>query len=123
MQPAETAPTATLLGHPKGLFYLFFAELWERFSFYGMKALLLLYMTQHLRYSDEASFGILSAYMSLVYITPLWGGMIADKILGYRKSILLGGILMALGHFLLSFETPLFFYSSLGLIILGNGFF
>lgn len=123
MKSAETAPTATLFGHPKGLFYLFFAELWERFSFYGMKALLLLYMTQHLLYSDEASFGILSAYMSLVYITPLWGGIIADKILGYRKSILLGGILMALGHFLLSFETPLFFYGSLALIILGNGFF
>ena len=99
MKSAETAPTATLFGHPKGLFYLFFAELWERFSFYGMKALLLLYMTQHLLYSDEASFGILSAYMSLVYITPLWGGIIADKILGYRKSILLGGVLMALGHF------------------------
>lgn len=123
MKAAKTAPTATLFGHPKGLFYLFFAELWERFSFYGMKALLLLYMTQHLLYSDEASFGILSAYMSLVYITPLWGGIIADKILGYRKSILLGGILMALGHFLLSFETPLFFYGSLALIILGNGFF
>jgi POT family proton-dependent oligopeptide transporter len=123
MKSAKTASSATLFGHPKGLFYLFFAELWERFSFYGMKALLLLYMTQHLLYSDDASFGILSAYMSLVYITPLWGGIIADKILGYRKSILLGGILMALGHFFLSFETPLFFYGSLGLIILGNGFF
>lgn len=123
MKASKTASTATLFGHPKGLFYLFFAELWERFSFYGMKALLLLYMTQHLLYTDEASFGILSAYMSLVYITPLWGGILADKILGYRKSILLGGILMALGHFLLSFETPIFFYGSLALIILGNGFF
>ncbi|BDS14838.1 peptide MFS transporter [Aureispira anguillae] len=123
MKTSEIAPTTTLFGHPKGLFYLFFAELWERFSFYGMKALLLLYMTQHLLYSDDVSFGILSAYMSLVYITPLWGGIIADKILGYRKSILLGGILMALGHFFLSFETPLFFYGSLGLIIVGNGFF
>lgn len=123
MSTSEKATSATLFGHPKGLFYLFFAELWERFSFYGMKALLLLYMTQHLLYSDDASFGILSAYMSLVYITPLWGGIIADKILGYRKSILLGGVLMALGHFLLSFETPLFFYGSLALIILGNGFF
>lgn len=123
MKTSETVPTTTLWGHPKGLFYLFFAELWERFSFYGMKALLLLYMTQHLLYSDDASFGILSAYMSLVYITPLWGGILADKILGYRKSILLGGILMALGHFFLSFETPVFFYGSLGLLIVGNGFF
>lgn len=123
MNTTDSAPLETLWGHPKGLFYLFFAELWERFSFYGMKALLLLYMTQHLFYSDENSFGILAAYMSLVYITPLWGGILADKILGYRKSILLGGILMALGHFFLFFETPFFFYSSLGLIIVGNGFF
>lgn len=123
MQPTNSAPLETLWGHPKGLYYLFFAELWERFSFYGMKALLLLYMVQHLAYSDDHSFGILAAYMSLVYITPLWGGILADKILGYRKSILLGGILMALGHFFLFFETPFFFYSSLGLIIVGNGFF
>ena len=113
----------SLWGHPKGLFYLFFAELWERFSFYGMKALLLLYMTKHLLFSDETSFGIFAAYMSLVYITPLWGGIIADKILGYRKAILLGGILMAMGHFFLSIETPFFFYTSLGLLIVGNGFF
>lgn len=123
MNVSQSSPSDMLFGHPKGLFYLFFAELWERFSFYGMKALLLLYMTQHLLYSDDASFGILSAYMSLVYITPLWGGIIADKILGYRKAILLGGILMALGHFFLSFETPFFFYGSLGLLIVGNGFF
>lgn len=123
MTTATTAPLETWWGHPKGLFYLFFAELWERFSFYGMKALLLLYMTQHLLYSDENSFGILAAYMSLVYITPLWGGILSDRILGYRKSILLGGILMTLGHFFLFFETPFFFYGSLGLIIVGNGFF
>lgn len=123
MQTTNPTPLTTWKGHPKGLFYLFFAELWERFSFYGMKALLLLYMTQHLLYSDQNAFGILAAYMSLVYITPLWGGILADKILGYRKSILLGGIFMALGHFFLFFETPFFFYSSLGLIIVGNGFF
>ncbi|MGH1338853.1 MAG: peptide MFS transporter [Aureispira sp.] len=123
MNTTDQASLETLWGHPKGLFYLFFAELWERFSFYGMKALLLLYMTQHLLYSDQNSFGILAAYMSLVYITPLWGGILADKVLGYQKSIFLGGILMALGHFFLFFETPFFFYSSLGLIIVGNGFF
>lgn len=123
MKPTQSVALETLWGHPKGLFYLFFAELWERFSFYGMKALLLLYMTQHLLYQDENAFGILAAYMSLVYITPLWGGILADKMLGYRKSILLGGVLMALGHFFLFFETPFFFYSSLGFIIVGNGFF
>lgn len=112
-----------VFGHPKGLLYLFFAELWERFSFYGMRALLVLYMTKHLLYSDNMSFGVYAAYMSLVYVTPLIGGILADKILGFRKAILLGGVLMALGHFLLTFETPIFFYGSLALIIVGNGFF
>lgn len=110
-------------GHPKGLLYLFFAELWERFSFYGMKALLVLYMTKHLLYSDDKSFGVMAAYMSLVYVTPMIGGIIADKYMGYRKSIILGGILMAAGHFFLTIETPMFFYGSLALIIVGNGFF
>ena len=115
--------TFDIFGHPRGLLYLFFAELWERFSFYGMRALLVLYMTKHLLFSDEMSFGIYAAYMSLVYVTPLIGGMLADKILGYRKAIILGGVLMALGHFFLTFEQPIFFYSSLSLIIIGNGFF
>ncbi len=112
-----------VFGHPRGLFYLFFAELWERFSFYGMRALLVLYMTKHLLYDDDMSFGIFAAYMSLVYVTPMIGGILADKILGFRKAILLGGVLMALGHFFLTIEHPLFFYGSLGLIIVGNGFF
>ena len=113
----------TILGHPRGLFYLFFAELWERFSFYGMKALLILYMTKHLLYDDDMSYGIFAAYMSLVYVTPLIGGILADKILGFSKSIILGGVLMALGHFFLTIEQPIFFYGSLALIIVGNGFF
>ncbi len=112
-----------LFGHPKGLLYLFFAELWERFSFYGMRALLVLYMTKHLLYDDDMAFGVYAAYMSLVYVTPMIGGILADKILGYRKAIILGGILMVLGHFFLSIEMPVFFYGSLGLIIVGNGFF
>ncbi|MCB0428757.1 MAG: MFS transporter, partial [Flavobacteriales bacterium] len=91
-------PTNTLLfGHPKGLLYLFFAELWERFSFYGMRALLTLYMTKELLFTDQMSFGIYAAYMSLVYVTPVIGGFVADRILGYRKAIVLGGILMAIG--------------------------
>ncbi|WCO02210.1 peptide MFS transporter [Psychroserpens ponticola] len=110
-------------GHPKGLIYLFFAELWERFSFYGMRALLVLYMTKQLLFTDDMAFGVYAAYMSLVYVTPMIGGILADKILGFRKAILLGGVLMALGHFFLTFEHPIFFYGSLGLIIVGNGFF
>ena len=115
--------TQDRFGHPKGLYYLFFAELWERFSFYGMKALLVLYMTKQLLFSDEMSFGVYAAYMSLVYVTPLIGGILAEQMIGYRKAINLGGILMAFGHFFLTFEHPFFFYFSLGLIIVGNGFF
>lgn len=115
--------TQDRFGHPKGLYYLFFAELWERFSFYGMKALLVLYMTKQLLFTDEMSFGVYAAYMSLVYVTPLIGGIVAEQMIGYRKAINLGGILMAFGHFFLTFEHPFFFYFSLGLIIVGNGFF
>lgn len=121
MYQETTVPTKW--GHPKGLFYLFFAELWERFSFYGMRALLVLYMTKQLLFSDEMSFGVFAAYMSLVYFTPLIGGILADRYIGYRKSITLGGVLMALGHFFLTIETPFFFYGSLSLLIVGNGFF
>ncbi len=137
-----------VLGHPKGLFYLFFAELWERFSYYGMRALLTLYMVNEffLYIKDEAareemSIGIFAAYGSLVYATPVIGGMIADKFIGFKKSILLGGILMALGHFFMAFYfdaedftngmfgmpiqdiNGLFFYTALALLIVGNGFF
>lgn len=123
MKTHLTPSSNQIFGHPKGLFYLFFAELWERFSFYGMRAMLILYMTDQLLYSDKMSFGIYAAYGSLVYATPLIGGMLADKILGYEKAIILGGILMALGHFCLAIETPIFFYLSLGLICVGNGLF
>lgn len=119
----HTIKSNEAFGHPKGLVYLFFAELWERFSFYGMRALLVLYMTKQLLFTDDMAFGVYAAYMSLVYVTPMIGGILADKILGFRKAILLGGILMALGHFFLTFEHPIFFYGSLGLIIVGNGFF
>tara|TARA_Y100000385_G_scaffold236615_1_gene250789 strand:+ start:889 stop:2526 length:1638 start_codon:yes stop_codon:yes gene_type:complete len=137
-----------VLGHPKGLFYLFFAELWERFSYYGMRALLTLYMVNEffLYIKDEAareemSIGIFAAYGSLVYATPVIGGMIADKFIGFKKSIILGGILMALGHFFMAFYfdvedftngmfgmpiqdiNGLFFYTALALLIVGNGFF
>ncbi len=118
-----TQAEQTKFGHPKGLYYLFFAELWERFSFYGMRALLVLYMTKQLLFEDHMSYGVYAAYMSLVYFTPLIGGYLADQFLGFRKSIMIGGVMMAAGHFLLSIELPIFFYGSLALIIVGNGFF
>ena len=114
-------------GHPKALFYLFFAEMWERFSFYGMRALLMLYLVQDfmrdLENKEEVSYGVFAAYGALVYLTPLIGGYIADNFIGYRKSILFGGVLMALGHFFMAFPTDFFFYGALGLLIMGNGFF
>jgi len=114
-------------GHPKGLFYLFFAEMWERFSFYGMRALLVLYIIKDYMASvennEEIAYGIYAAYGALVYATPLLGGFIADKFIGYRKAIMLGGVLMALGHFFMAFPTDFFFYGALGLLIAGNGFF
>ncbi len=115
--------------HPVSLFTLFFAELWERFSFYGMRALLVLYMTQSLfenmatEAADEKAYGIYGAYGALVYGTPAIGGMLADRFLGYRKAIMFGAILMALGHFTMIFENLYFFYSALALLIIGNGFF
>ncbi|MEO0468337.1 MAG: peptide MFS transporter [Bacteroidota bacterium] len=114
--------------HPKALFTLFFAELWERFSFYGMRALLTLYMTKVLFFgdemADERALGIYGAYGALVYAAPVIGGLIADRILGFRKAVILGGILMALGHFVLAFEgIEWIFFMALSLIVVGNGFF
>ncbi len=121
--------------HPGALFLLFFAEMWERFSYYGMRALLVLYMIDKLvltgdgdimtgmGYSEEMAYSIYAAYGAMVYATPVLGGLIAERILGYRKSILWGGILMAAGHFAMAFEDETIFFIALALLILGNGFF
>ncbi len=109
------------LGHPKGLFVLFGAEMWERFSYYGMRALLVLYLTNHLKFDEPRALDIYATYTGLVYLTPLLGGYLADRALGQRKAVLIGGILMALGHFAMAFEPLL--NLALGLLILGNGFF
>ena len=93
-----------LFGHPKGLYVCFATELWERFSFYGMKYLLLLYLTKYHLFTDEMGFDVLGAYAGLVYALPLIGGMLADRYLGMRKSVLFGGILLSLGHILMAVE-------------------
>jgi len=124
---SNTDQSQQLFGHPKGLFYLFFAELWERFSFYGMRALLVLYMTEEIYKSlenrDVIASTIYAAYGALVYATPVLGGMLADRLFGFRRSILLGGSLMAFGHFVLAFDSEIFFFVALGLLIVGNGLF
>lgn len=92
------------LGHPKGLYVCFTTELWERFSFYGMKYLLLLYLTKYHLFSDEMGLDVLGSYAGLVYALPVIGGLIADRYLGMRKSVLFGGILLSLGHILMAVE-------------------
>ncbi len=108
---------------PKQLWMLFFTEMWERFSFYGMRALLILYMTNVLKMADDTANFQYAAYNALVYTTPLLGGWLADRLLGYRKSIVLGGILMAIGHLVLALPQDFTFFLGLGFLISGNGFF
>ena len=139
------APT-DLFGHPRGLTFLFTTEMWERFSYYGMRALLVLYMVKYLlepqragaviglvpfRHALEAVFGPLAPqpfasqiygfYTGLVYLTPIFGGLLADRVLGRRRTVILGAALMAIGHFMMAFEHLFLF--ALGLLILGNGAF
>ncbi len=111
-----------ILGHPTCLFTLFFAEMWERFSFYGMKALLILYMVNYLFWRQADASHVFAWYAGLVYATPVLGGMIADRWLGARWSVVIGGVIIAIGHFLLAFEPMPFFYSGLGCLIVGTGF-
>lgn len=115
--------TAATDKHPRVLAYLFFAEAWERFSFYGMRALLVLYLTKALLFSDKAAYAIYGSYTALVYATPVLGGLLADRLLGFRKAVVLGGLLMALGHFAMTVQNLQVFYFALGLLICGNGFF
>lgn len=120
----DTKEEPTLFGHPTALFGLFFAEMWERFSYYGMRALLLFYMIKgFLSMEDNEAYAVYGAYTSLVYATPFIGGMIADKLLGERKAVVLGGLLMAAGHLLMTIQQSTFFFLALGLLIVGNGFF
>ncbi len=111
----------SLENQPKALRVLFFAETWERFSFYGMRALLVLYMTKHFGFGDSRAYAVYGSYTALVYTTPLIGGLLADRLLGGRKAVVFGGLLMSLGHFAMAFD-PLF-YLALALLICGNGFF
>ena len=120
---------------PKGLYILFFAEMWERFSYYGMRALLIFYLTKHFLFTKDAAYGIYGAYTTLVYILPVIGGALADRYLGQRRAVTIGAILLVLGHGLMAVEgepaaTPdavnpailNTFYLALALIILGVGF-
>ena len=116
-------PQGTFLGHPKGLYILFFTEMWERFSYYGMRVLLMLYMINYLKWNQEHASSIYKWYTSLVYLTPLLGGYLADRYLGNKRAIIIGASLMAIGHFCMVFEQKEVFFTALVFLIIGNGFF
>ena len=120
--------TPTILGHPAGLFTLFFTEMWERFSYYGMRALLTMFLISEIavggwEWTTAEAGKLYGIYTGLVYVTPIIGGLIADRLLGSRKTVVIGALLMTLGHASLALETEFFFYMGLALLILGNGAF
>ncbi|MFT5780355.1 MAG: POT family proton-dependent oligopeptide transporter, partial [Crocinitomicaceae bacterium] len=118
-----------VLGHPSGLFVLFFTEMWERFSYYGMRALLVLFLISAFglggwEWPREQAMALYGTYTALVYITPIIGGYIADKIIGYRAAVVIGALVMTLGHGFMAIEGGnIFLYIGIGLLIIGNGFF
>jgi POT family proton-dependent oligopeptide transporter len=119
---------STVLGHPAGLFVLFFTEMWERFSFYGMRALLVMFFTSTVAnggwdWTREQAMAIFGSYVGLVYLSTMLGGYFADKIIGYRWAVVIGALLMTLGHGSMALETPFFIYLGLILLVFGNGFF
>lgn len=133
----STRKSEEFAGHPRGLFVLFYAEMWERFSYYGMRALLVLYLTQFWLFSDGKANLMYGGYNSLVYITPVLGGYLADRYLGQRKAVVFGGVILALGHLCMAYEgmqgvtDPLVkqadpainvFWLALALIVVGSGF-
>lgn len=138
MHAPAASPSGDFLGHPKGVYVCFFTEMWERFSFYGMKALLLLYLTKYHLFGDKAGLDLLGAYGGLVYCIPVFGGLLADRWLGMRKAVVFGGVLLVLGHLGMAFEgheatrvggevvrddgALAITYLSLALIIMGVGF-
>ena len=119
-----------VLGHPAGLFVLFFTEMWERFSFYGMRVLLINFLTMAAigynpgwEWTTENATALFGTYAGLLYITPILGGVIADKYIGYRWAVVVGALLMTLGHASMAMETELSLYAGLALLIIGTGFF
>ncbi len=115
------AQDKTWFGQPRGLAILFLTEMWEFFSYYGMRTLLVYYMTKHLLFTQEKSSFIYGSYTATAYLTPIFGGLIADRWLGKRRAVIIGGSAMALGHFMMTFES--LFYVALATIALGNGLF
>jgi POT family proton-dependent oligopeptide transporter len=117
-----------LMGHPSGLFVLFFTEMWERFSYYGMRALLVLFLTSAIldggwAWTREEALGLYGTYTMLVYFSPILGGLIADKLMGYRKAVALGALIMTIGHASMAMDTPWGLYIGIACLVAGNGLF
>ncbi|MGH7712623.1 MAG: peptide MFS transporter, partial [Gemmatimonadaceae bacterium] len=112
-----------LFGHPRGLALLFAVEMWERFSYYGMRALLVLYLVNGLGWTDGNAARLYGTYTSLVWLTPIIGGYLADRFLGTRRSMIIGALIITTGHFLLALQTMPTFYLGLACVIIGTGFF
>ncbi|MBF5041480.1 peptide MFS transporter [Aggregicoccus sp. 17bor-14] len=124
--PAAATPVAAPKGHPKGLYLLFLTEMWERMSYYGMRGLLVLFLTDKVHgwsWSTGDALALYGTYTGLVYLTPIAGGYIADNLIGQRKAVVFGGVLMMIGHLLLALPGQTIFYTGLGFLIAGNGFF
>ncbi|MFO0622371.1 MAG: peptide MFS transporter [Polyangia bacterium] len=109
--------------HPRGLYVLFLTEMWERFGFYLMLALLTLYLTEHKKMTEAEASNVYGWYMFFVYLTPFFGGILADRVFGYSKAILAGALLLGAGYLVFSIQNPIAFYSALFLLVLGNGLF
>ena len=119
---------SNVMGHPAGLFVLFFTEMWERFSYYGMRALLVIFLTSQVinggwAWNSEDALGLYGTYTMGVYLTPVIGGWLADRFLGYRWAVILGALAMTIGHAAMAIETPFFLYAGLLALVLGNGLF
>ncbi|SDT92420.1 proton-dependent oligopeptide transporter, POT family [Polaribacter sp. Hel1_33_78] len=128
MSTTVTSKEFSLLNHKPALFVLFFTEMWERFSYYGMRAIFVLFLTASFsdggwEWTRERAIGLLTIYTSSVYLTPLIGGIIADKFLGYQKAVALGALAMTFGHLAMSLETEITLYIGISLLIIGNGLF
>jgi len=119
-----------VLGHPSGLFVLFFTEMWERFSFYGMRVLLINFLTMAAvgsnpgwAWTSENAGALFGTYAGLLYVTPIVGGIIADRLTGYRWAVVIGALIMTLGHAAMALETEFSLYAGLALLVIGTGFF
>src|SRR5580692_6410755 len=109
-----------LFGHPRGLGLLFLVEMWERFSYYGMRAILVLYLVHVLRWRDADADNLYAWYTMLAFLTPVFGGYLADRYIGTRRSLVIGGAIIASGHFVLALESMTTFYLGLALVVIGT---